>query len=283
MLPELTVASLTGWAFVALFAAGTTALFVSYIRIRLPDPRRRRLLEDADMPELKELRERAVAAVHGIGRRIDHGEAEQLLRSAYAKGDCLAGLHLSELLFSSPRHAVYKEIQAIFEACIPPVIELMDAGNPEASYLYCAASNEELTEENAVYWQSEALIAACDAGYVPALLHRGWLELDEWESAAKQIEAMQWFSLAMEQGAARALTGMGAILCNPKYPDFDPTRGLAMLEEAAVLGDRAAMYSLADCLLDPQLGDPQPEKARATGWEAVVGDQSSRKFPPRRT
>ncbi|MEZ5337581.1 MAG: hypothetical protein R3F46_04895 [bacterium] len=271
-MPELTTAALMGWAFVTLFTAGTTALIVSYIRIRQPDPRKRRLLDVADKPELKELREKAMAAVHGIGRRIDLKEAERLLRSAYAKGDHLAGMHLWDLLTFPPSRAIGEELDAIFEACIRPVIELMDAGHPEASYLYCAVSNEELLDEAAVHWQSEALRAACKAGYVPALLHRGWLEEGEWESSAKQVEAMQWFSLAMEQGAARALTGMGAILCNPKHPEYDPQWGLAMLQQASAQGDLHAMHILAVYLLDPDLGEPQPAMARQQLQQAARQD-----------
>ena len=236
----------------------TALLLFNHLKTKaLPQPGHAPL-SAADRRELKSIRQKAIDALYGAIRMVDLEEAEQLFREAYAKGDCLAGMWIRDMLAYQPGNKARQEASSILEDCGGVIDRLMTSGNPEAEFLYC---NSPLGQQSVQdrYWKTKALEHSCAAGFMPAWVLRG---KREYLHVQNPDTGMKWYRRAAEYGSVIALAGVALVLCDEKYKGYNPPEGKAVLEQGMEAGDAVAMLWLARYYLNEKFGEPQPQLAR---------------------
>ncbi|MEZ5337583.1 MAG: tetratricopeptide repeat protein [bacterium] len=255
---SLTLISPVAWALLLVPLLVISVLVFSHARHgALPQSGHTRL-SARDRKELKGFRQQAIAALYGIRRKVDLVEAEDLFRQAYARGDCLAGMWIWDMLVYKPGNQAKQEAGKILEDCAGIVEGLARRGDPEAEFLYCISPLGMQTDHER-YMKMKMLEHSCASGFMPAWILLGKLEYRQFHNPAV---AMKWYRQAAEHGSAIAFAGCALLLCDEDYSGYNPSEGQAMLEQGVEAGDPVAMLWLARYFLNGNFGEPQPKLAR---------------------
>ena len=183
----------------------------------------------------------------GINCNIDRPAAEQLYRKAYANGDKLAGMHLYNLLRNSSDYMAYEEeCHEIWEESSSTLFKLMEESYPEAIYLYARSYIHEDDNPTVVEHREYACDFAADAGYVPAYSLLGSMHEFGKVSKPDLDTAHYWYSESMAVGNTIGITGLGRLYTNEEFSDFNPEKGIVLLQKASNRGDRFAALRLGE-------------------------------------
>lgn len=199
--------------------------------------------EEAQVPDLLQ---DAIAAMTGVGGKVNIAEAHELFPQAASTGDRAAKMWIALLhhqgmcgFRQDPRLAEMLAGQVIDE-----VMEDAEKGDPEAQFVMGEAFYFGLIVEKdnreAVKWY----YAAASQGHAPAMNNMGYM-ISGGEGVKRNHEdALRWYQMAAKRGHAGAMNSIGYIYANGDGVAVDLREAARWWRQSATAGNPEAQTEL---------------------------------------
>lgn len=195
-------------------------------------------------PENQELRQQATDMWYGLDQDMDWERASELYKQAYYNGDTLAGVYLFLMyMYEDPQTYDPSFLSEVGYLANDPLEEIAQEGNPEAKFLFAAVWIN-YPDDPRYYRVMDYAQSAADAGFYPAYSLLGAIHERGEGTEINLSEAANWYGKAQQLGCVAGVTGMGRLYINDDWEDYDPVRGLDLLEQAAEAGSTSALLNL---------------------------------------